>query len=543
MSFTRKCLLLLAALIAGGCSQSTAPLNLAAQQQPHPALAQDTLAQLPAVPAGRAAAVIMNSDLDGAAAYDQSLNASVADTALELSSSSANPAWAIYELNGGLEFLLEVDVLLTVDAPGQVYLGVADYAAGTWQFGPAVTESETLSFDQEHNRSPDGNYYLVVLTSGGDSATVNGLHATLDNGWTVVVVDTGLAPLTVSRGGELMVVDGNPAIAYFDNVTQHLKYASSTDPLGLDAESWSIEVIDADGDVGRWPSMALVDGQPAISYTDYSLHNLKYARRIEAGGGWDIDTVDDAEYVGNYSSLAVIAGNPAISYQDGTNHSLKYCRATTPSGFGPGNFWTIATAKSATSGAFGWFTSMIEIDGRPAIAHQYRDTDLGELYYSICDNELGLSSGQWTHVRVDHTSAITGTEPELFLLDGLPGISYLDETHHALRAIVSSTADGADSGDWSLPIQLDPGTDGGGNSSYALIDGRPALAYQKRAYGDGRFAWADSASLGGSWQYMNVDEEGYTGDDSSLAVIDGHPAVSYFNTDDGELRYAIYQPL
>jgi hypothetical protein len=186
---------------------------------------------------------------------------------------------------------------------------------------------------------------------------------------------------------------------------------------------------------------------------------------------------------------------------------------------------------------------MIEIDGRPAIAHQYRATDLGRLHYSICDNELGLVPSQWTHVAVDHSSDITGTDPQLFLLDGKPGISYLDLSHNALRVAASGSADGADAGDWSLPIHLDPGVDCGRYSSYALIDGRPALAYLKREYGDQRFAWADSTSLGGSWQYMNVDEEGQTGNDSSLAVVGGYPAVCYTSFYEGELRYAIYRPL
>ena len=76
---------------------------------------------------------------------------------------------------------------------------------------------------------------------------------------------------------------------------------------------WRIEVVDSDGDVGWFPSLALdSNGYPAISYLDWTNENLKFARWN--GSSWDIEVVDSDGDVGWSPSLALDStGAPAFS--------------------------------------------------------------------------------------------------------------------------------------------------------------------------------------------------------------------------------------
>ncbi|MCJ2563697.1 MAG: hypothetical protein LN417_06380, partial [Candidatus Thermoplasmatota archaeon] len=115
------------------------------------------------------------------------------------------------------------------------------------------------------------------------------------------------------------------------------------------ADDWRIEVVDSDGFVGTYTSMALDGrGHPHISYCDETNGALKYARwNVSA---WSVETVDSAGFVGQYTSIALDANDsPHISYYDFNNTDLKYAKWT-------GSGWSIETVDSA--GDVGGPTSM-----------------------------------------------------------------------------------------------------------------------------------------------------------------------------------------
>jgi hypothetical protein len=97
---------------------------------------------------------------------------------------------------------------------------------------------------------------------------------------------------TVDSAGEigqytsLAVVDGRPAISYqqtFDEFRSTLKYASH------DGSMWQIAIVDGFGGAGLYTSLAVIAGGrppgPAISYYDNSTNDLKYARLEDAEAG------------------------------------------------------------------------------------------------------------------------------------------------------------------------------------------------------------------------------------------------------------------
>jgi hypothetical protein len=70
---------------------------------------------------------------------------------------------------------------------------------------------------------------------------------------------------------------GNPHISYYDASNGDLKYAY------WDGSQWQIEVVESDGQVGEWTSLALDSaGNPHISYYDRSKGHLKYATSSSA---------------------------------------------------------------------------------------------------------------------------------------------------------------------------------------------------------------------------------------------------------------------
>jgi hypothetical protein len=173
-------------------------------------------------------------------------------------------------------------------------------------------------------------------------------------------------------------VNGNPAISYYDLTNQDLKYVRATTTSGTLVGDWGTPVtLDSTGDVGLYTSQAVVNGNPAISYYDQTNGDPKYVRATDASGTtWGTPvTLDSTGNVGQYPSLAVVNGNPAISYYDNTNTDLKYVRATTTSGTLVGNWGTPVTLDS--TGSVGQYASQAVVNGNPAIS--YYDSTNGDL--------------------------------------------------------------------------------------------------------------------------------------------------------------------
>lgn len=185
--------------------------------------------------------------------------------------------------------------LLTVDSVGDVglYTSMAIVAGR-----PAIAYKDWTNNDLKYARATDS----------------------IGSGWILTTVhSTG----NVGEAPWLAVVDGAPAIAYFDWTTPAVRYArnSSADGSG----SWSIVTAVAGG---AFPgSLAVVNGRPAITYRSGT--NLKYVRAADAAGTiWGIPLTVDAATPGMdwYSPLTIAGGRPAISYSDFTSHELRWAK-------------------------------------------------------------------------------------------------------------------------------------------------------------------------------------------------------------------------
>jgi hypothetical protein len=290
-------------------------------------------------------------------------------------------------------------------------------------------------------------------------------------------------PLTVDSAGDvgfyasLAVVDGYPAIAYHDRDPNYdLKYVRASDAGG---SSWGTPLtVDSTGDVGQYAFLTVVDGNPAIAYFDGSPNlDLKYVRASDAtGSSWGTPvTVDSSGTVGQYASLAVVDGNPAIAYYGGTD--LKYVRATDATGSSWGTPLTVDS-----SGYVGLYASLAVVDGYPAIAYYDGASKYNLKYVRASD----ASGSAWGTPLTVHSSGMVGSYASLYVVDGRPAIAYYSYSPNLdLKYVRASDATGSS---WPTPLTVDSAGDVGQHASLAQVDGLPAIAYYDGTNYDLRFA-------------------------------------------------------
>ena len=236
-------------------------------------------------------------------------------------------------------------------------------------------------------------YYLGGATSGNCGPDGNTWQCDTIDGTSGMGQDTSLAE-----------VGGQPAIGYYDSANSNLKYArylsgATSGNCGPGGNTWQCDTVDSTGSVGFAPSLAEVSGQPAISYFDNTSDDLKYAHYLggatsgncgPGGNTWQCDTVENLGDMGRYNSLAVVSEEPAISYFDNTSSDLKYARyqgGDTSGNCGPGgNTWLCGTVDS--TGNVGQYTSLAVINGFPAIS--YFDNTNNDLKYIQSDTPTAI---------------------------------------------------------------------------------------------------------------------------------------------------------
>ena len=357
--------------------------------------------------------------------------------------------------------------LLTVTARGWITVTVDNAGDVAWDTSLAVVDGcPAISYGDDDNG--DLKYARAKTGTGADAS---------DWAQIVTVDSTG----DVGECTSLAVVDGCPAISYRDDTNSDLKYARATTSTGGSASDWTqIVTVDSADSVGYDTSLAVVNGCPAISYYDATNDGLKYARATTSTGGsasdWtQIVTVDSTGNVGMFTSLAVVDGCPAISYRDALNHALKYARATTSTG-GSASDWTqIVTVDS--SDWVGYYTSLAVVDGCPAIS--YRDDTNDDLKYARATTRTGGSASDWTQIVTVDSAGAVGYCTSLTVVDGCPAISYMDMSNVDVKYAQASTSTGGSASDWTQIVTVDSA--GGSFTSIAVVGGSPAISYMDDA--------------------------------------------------------------
>jgi hypothetical protein len=345
------------------------------------------------------------------------------------------------------------------------------------------------------------------------------------DGWVIECVDCPPQFLAMTDRSLQLDAEGHPHIAYGGG---HLYYAYN------DGANWHYETVDDSPGVGRSSSLALdEDGDPHISYYNYTNHDLKYA--YQDGSGWHIETVDSEGDVCTSTSLALDgSGYPHISYYDSTNEDLRYA-------YQDASGWHIQTVDTEL-GAYGGHISLA-VDGNGYAHISYYDDTNDDLKYAHQD-------GSGWHIETVDNEGDVGTHTSLALDEGgYPHISYyycgtplpfcdigdLKYAHQDASGWHIETVDSEGYVGWSTSLALD----GGGYPHISYYYCGTSLPFCD--IGDLKYAHQDASG----WHIEIVDSEGDVGRSSSLALDEsGHPHISYyycgtlpFSCDIGDLKY------
>ena len=233
--------------------------------------------------------------------------------------------------------------------------------------------------------------------------------------------------------GSIAIVDGNPAVAYYDNSDTTLQYRRATD---ADGAAWAAAVtVDTNLNVGQYCSLFVVNGRPGISYYDSANGNLKYCWASDAtGSAWETPVVVDNDTdVGLYTSLATNRSDePMISYYDQGNGDLKLAIAYNTSGTSWGDY------TMDDRGDVGKYTSLLNLDSEYAIS--YYDVSNGSLKFTYRPSGGGPERSYWKVLTLDDNYD-TGTHTCQAELSGnVRGLVYFDVQDEIQMFVTSGLA-------------------------------------------------------------------------------------------------------
>ena len=369
-----------------------------------------------------------------------------------------------------------------------------------------------------------GDYLAAgwVKDSIGDYARAQAMVSVYRFGSTRVVSEMGNGWTSVAE------VSGRPAIVYVDPDTSDPMYVRA---LNADGTAWGTPVVADDSNyvAGSNVSMAVVDGHPTIAFVTAG-GSVIYVRALDAAGtSWGTPvTVGTANSYDGFvfTSLVVVDGRPAIAYMGGIDWDLMYVRASNASG---SSWGTPVTVDSV--GEVGNFLSMAIVDGYPAIS--YFDDDGWDLKYIRALDSVG---NYWGAPVTVESSGDVGLFTSLAVVDGQPAIAYL-EMPGTLKFARANDATGAS---WGTPLTLESSVSVGFSLSMIVVDGSPHVAYYDVTNKNLNYMVSMDAS-GSSWGTpFVIDSTGRAGDFLSMAIVDGRPAIAYGYFEEN-LRFTIPQ--
>jgi hypothetical protein len=302
----------------------------------------------------------------------------------------------------------------------------------------------------------------------------------------------------------------------------------------VSAAIWYIDVVDDQGDVGAYGSLALdADDKPHVSYFDDTNAMLKYA--IKDVGSWGPESVTDASYGG--TSLALTStGSPRVAYT--LSDTLRYAAKGA-------TLWSSEEVAGPQVGSYLSLALDAQDDGRIAyVTHPFITGPLqlgaSTLWYAEA------TAGGWLSETVDNVG-LEGYPSIAVGADGYARISYqspqsdLKYAWDSASGWVSETVDAW--GDTGAYTSLALDSEGYPHVSYYRVPAAPVIEGRQlysETTGALRYAYMDASG----WHTETVDSDGDVGQFTSIAIDSNDYAhISYYDADNGDLKYAYQDAL
>lgn len=491
-------MLVLLGACSGNHNRTSLPDEATISWQNTPALN----AVLPPLPLGKVTAEPTSTTVEGNAILAKSDNAAIADTDLELHSTANGTSWGMWELVSGGHELVSVEILLEVPEGDYAWTAISNYSTGQWNFDGPLEVGKSYQLDNAVNLSPAENCYVAVICTSGSQSTIDRLILHDDRtGWQIVTVDGG-EDIDAGHGSSLAVVDGNPAISYTEKTEGSVKYARSSSVTGGRESDWDdVVIIDNGPDPGeaRKTSVTVISGKPAIAYQvngiGPSYWGMRYARSTTSTGSEAADWSQNIRLSNNYDltpKLAEIGGQPAIvSDLIGAQTDVFFWRSNTSSGANPADWYGPVSVYTGIVDPSRPRPTLVEVEGNPAIS--FFEPWEGNLMYVRSTTPTGGMSGDWSNVITVDTGDDVGYSHSLAIVDGNPAISYFDAGTTALKYARSETSTGENANDWFAKVELVNALGNVGKwSSLAVIGGQPSISYFDE--GNGRLLFSQAAN-------------------------------------------------
>ncbi|MFN7976078.1 MAG: Ig domain-containing protein [Acidobacteriota bacterium] len=299
------------------------------------------------------------------------------------------------------------------------------------------------------------------------------------------------APVLVDATGDvgespsLAVVNGSPAISYYDRTAATLKYVRALD---ADGSAWGVPVSVATNAsaTASQTSLAIVAGNPGIAYVDDQAA-ASYVRSVDASGAAWGAAIPMADPIpsDDFPSLAIANGRPAITYSNGAARCLAYVRASDALG----SSWpSPASIQCSGNGSPGRYSSLAIVAGSPACA--FRDDDPLNAWAEF-KRGIDTDGTSWGFtVNLDGGPfAFAGRYTSLAVIAGNPAVSYFHGPDNDLRYVRANDFAGAA---WGSPEVVDAPADVGYETSLAALGpgaSAAGVSYYDLTNGDLKYAF------------------------------------------------------
>ncbi|HLO70312.1 MAG TPA: T9SS type A sorting domain-containing protein [Flavipsychrobacter sp.] len=371
------------------------------------------------------------------------------------------------------------------------------------------------------NGNPALAYYDMTISTAASLIYVRASDANGTTWGTPIRLDNADAGYNLA----LTVVNGNPAIVY-NKAGVGIRYIRATDASGT---TWGSPITISANLAFDVMTMVIVNGNPAICYRNQSTGNLEYLRATDVNGAtWGSVVTVASGNIGARSHMTVVNGNPAIVCYDNANNSVKYIRATDANG----TTWGSAVTLNSGGAIVGQF-SLAVVNGNPAVGFVGNVSGNGTLMYIRATDASGTTWGS----AVSLETASNGYDISLAVVNGNPAMAYRNSSF-VIRYRRATDVNGATWGSAITPgmnsvnTTLEPVT-------LTIVNGNPAIATFEGFNNNNNSQYIRAGNADGSaWNTVVSIDGGLGGNmQTTMAYIGGNPAMAYYSIGLGDLLY------